>query len=260
MKFSIKKVLLSCAIVAATAVAVFGSMGVAAEDGGTTTGGQPGEGKTYVVDAQHFETTDAPGSGFKVSGLDHVVINKKADDENIDFTGAKLVLNVNNYKADPQTRTVIVDISSKLSVGNREYSELKYGGYFQIPEHQVTINVANIFNPGDRVLVTHNTVAGSESSTVTVADDSTITFTNRLGYSTFSVSPAPAAPAESSSPSVSYDKRDKNQDGVVSCDEAYGEGWTWDESQKACVLSPAASASSLPAASRNAVPKTGVKG
>ena len=259
MKFSIKKVLLSCAIVVATVVAGFGSMGVAAEDGGTTSSGQPDGSKTLVVDSSQIETTDAPGSGFKATVIDHVVINKKA--ENIDFSGAKLVLNVNNYKADPQTRTVIVDISSKLSVGNREYSELKYGGYFQIPEHQVTINVANIFNPGDRVLVTHNTVAGSESSTVTVADDSTITFTNRLGYSTFSVYPAPAAaPAESSSPSVSYDKRDKNQDGVVSCDEAYGEGWTWDESQKACVLSPAASASSLPAAYRNAVPKTGVKG
>lgn len=39
-----------------------------------------------------------------------------------------------------------------------------------------------------------------------------------------------------------YDSRDINRDGVVTCDESNGVGWTWDESQKACVLTaPAAS-------------------
>ena len=32
-----------------------------------------------------------------------------------------------------------------------------------------------------------------------------------------------------------YDELDTNHDGVVSCDEAHGEGWVWNEDKKACV-------------------------
>lgn len=53
---------------------------------------------------------------------------------------------------------------------------------------------------------------------------------------------------ESSSSSVdsshSYDTRDKNRDGVVTCDEAMGEGWIWSEYENACVLESTSSHSS----------------
>lgn len=259
MNFNFKKVLLSCAIAASALAVGIGSSNVRAETGDSVTGGEPGQGI-----AKPTVSVEANGSGFEVSGIDHIDTFQDTT-HYVDLSNSTLQLKINSVEANPNSYKI--DITSNLHWESGEFSgdlqERKYGGIFWIPAHQVTLDVSKSFKAGDSVLVTHTDNQGNVlGTTVTTVDaNGKITFTNNNGYSTFSVSPAPApAPAESSSTSVSYDKRDKNQDGVVSCDEVYGEGWTWDESQKACVLSPAASASSLPAASRNAVPKTGAKG
>ena len=41
--------------------------------------------------------------------------------------------------------------------------------------------------------------------------------------------------APTDKPAQVYDELDTNHDGVVSCDEAHGEGWVWNEDKKACV-------------------------
>ena len=256
MKFNIKKIVLACAIAASAAVAGVGATNVMAE-GDTATSGQPDVIRGVALTSDEIHVDDGPNAGLKVSGIDHIVILPDNKPAGVDFSKAELSLKVEDYLANQSNHTIDVYISSYITAGDEAYSEAKYGGVFQIPSHQVTMNVSGMFQPGEQVIVTHNTNVGSETSTVTVAQDGTITFTNTLGYSKFSISPSPSPAPDSSS--VSYDKRDKNQDGVVTCDEAYGEGWTWDENQKACVVSASASSASVPAANRNAVPKTGVK-
>ena len=46
----------------------------------------------------------------------------------------------------------------------------------------------------------------------------------------------PSKPLSESKPEKVYDPYDANKDGVVTCEEKYGEDWYWNEETKACMV------------------------
>ena len=100
-----------------------------------------------------------------------------------------------------------------------------------------TLNVSSMFADGTRVTVTHyhnDEVVETLTYTVSAGE---IAVTTTKGFSAFYVSEYKEESKEESTPSKSYDAKDKNQDGVVSCEEENGKGWVWSEAKKACVYS-----------------------
>ena len=98
-----------------------------------------------------------------------------------------------------------------------------------------TLNVSSMFADGTRVTVAHyHNGEPIEVQHYTVSAGE-IAVTTDKGFSTFYVSEYKEESKEESTPSKSYDAKDKNQDGVVSCEEENGKGWVWSETKKACV-------------------------
>ncbi len=257
MNFNIKKIVLSCAIVASAAVAGVGASNVFAESDVTVTGGEP-DSWTQVTVNSPDNVLEKSGGDVKISSIEVDLSSLPAGVTVDDLKDSKFSVTVGAEPVVGQAYSIDISTSLKLANGKSLF-EKKYGGSYVVTEADVTLNVKDWFKAGTSVVIKH--LGTDEEWHETVDDDENVSFTVEKGFSTFTVSAetSSSSSSESKSSSVSYDSRDKNHDGVVTCDEAYGEGWTWDENQKACVVSVSASPASVPAANRNAVPKTGVK-
>lgn len=241
--------------------------GVFAEEGAADDGTVSGNDPEPSAETMHEETVDKTTAAVAES--------------NVSLDAASYSLQVKDIPADVEVKDVVVkwEISSNgnsftvtpvftvsFSDGTEKTGKAAdFAGVKWSPVKMVfTVDLAD-----GPVTLTHVGDDGAVKATVqTEAKDGKVEYNNEAGFSTFTITPVeeekPAAedkpadepkptaedkPAEETKPvaeakpaAPSCAANDRNCDGVVSCEEAYGPGYYWNENVKACVTgAPAAS-------------------
>ena len=209
-------------------------LAASAEDGLRATGGATTSSEEVVTDATNHEyhteeATDENGKAVKMMFDVTSAVTAGVSDETIEAC--------KNGEVVPAVSNKVTDASS---LGFEVKPIRKSNGEpVDVTNMAVTftLNVSSMFADGTRVTVTHyhgDEFVEAQNYTVSAGE---IAVTTTEGFSTFYVSEYKEESKEESTPSKSYDAKDKNQDGVVSCEEENGKGWVWSEAKKACVYS-----------------------
>ena len=241
--------------------------GVFAEEGGADDGTVSGNDPEPSAETLHDETVEGQTAATEQSSVSlgdgSFTLQLKDIPEGVEVTETAVNWEISS---SGNTFTVTPVFTAKLSDGTEKTGmAADFAGVKWAPLKMVfTVDL-----PDGPVTIKHVGDDGSEKATVqSEAKDGKVEYNNEAGFSTFTITPVeeekPAAedkpadepkptaedkPAEETKPvaeakpaAPSCAANDRNCDGVVSCEEAYGPGYYWNENVKACVTgAPAAS-------------------
>jgi len=169
-----------------------------------------------------------------LAGKTNVIYDTIVDSYGSFYEEEKLEWHVDVVAADDNSITFDV---YPLYFGSRDIFYI--GDYYITHPTTVTLNVGSFFGNATSVNIQHYDHNGEVVETLSSAiSEGTVTFTTSKGFSEFRLTAASAVTGPDAG-----DPRDTNNDGVVTCDEANGAGWYWDNTQKACVFKGGASSS-----------------
>ena len=197
---------------------------ICAEDGGATSSG---EGETY-------EGTDSDGNKIEMT------IDVYQFDESVNPDAGEIVSKIIRGEIEilPVVKETPSDSSDKLVFDVEPLDQKNNQAKVNTAGMNVTFSlyVGKVFKEGDTVDVAHEH-DGSIVETLTCIVDANgyIQVSTTKGFSAFTITKHEEAAPSNPDSGKSYDAKDSNHDGVVTCDESNGKGWTWSESKKACV-------------------------
>ncbi len=257
---NMKKKILSFTLALGLLSALSVPTGVFAEDDPSGDGTVSGNDPEPAAETLHDETVEGQTAATEQSSVSlgdgSFTLQLKDIPEGVEVT--EIAVNW-EISSSGNTFTVTPVFTAKLSDGTEKTgSAADFAGVKWAPLKMVfTVDL-----PDGPVTIKHVGDDGSEKATVqSEAKGGKVEYNNEAGFSTFTITPVEEKPAEETKPTEetkpaeetkpvaetkpaapSCAANDRNCDGVVSCEEAYGAGYYWNENVKACVTgAPAAS-------------------
>ena len=223
----------------------------ATENDPTATGNNPTRLDSIDVEFGEFVSADGKIRISRLTARVKIIDVFISGDDEVDYEKSELILGISNLREE--NGKFIFDVEPYSA-----FLTFKSGAVYECSEDNttfldMTINVKVPFT--GKAKIEHkknNTLVETLQSKVS---SGTVSFNNKKGFSTFTISPIADDSSSTSSTTTkisSFDPNDKNHDGVITCDEIFGGDSYWDESKKSCIVNGTV-------AGKNYVPNTSTK-